>query len=496
MKLDPTQAEAPPARQTSPLPWLVLLFLGGAALGASFLIGPALGGDTYYRSVLNRMTYGYNRQVLLLFVPYSLALLAWWRGGRVSVRVLLGGAILLHLLVLFAPLPQSQDFYQYLFYGRMQSAYGANPYVVQPVRFWLDGWYALIRWPTQTSVYGPVWSLLSFGVAKAAGSNITTAIVLMKSAIFAMDLSIMWSILALAKDRRDPGHAAGWGLLAYAWNPLILITVPLGGLVDVGVAAAILGAMVARRRGRTWLTTILLVAATLIKVYAGIALLLHLVLLLRQAGRGKAQRHALAAAGLGAFVFAPYWAGWQTFRGLLNIVDKSNKSLTGTAQKLIGELFQLIGVNAARDDAAALVRWVVFGALGLTVIWAIRRVHTEFDIWYGTLVVMSIYVLLTPWYLYWYLVAPLALVAALPRNRFTIPVLAFTGTGLITAQFPPWLLGQVTQTALRYGPPILGYRREQGEDRRRRSHLERRLEQTAPLEIEERSESGRFVRLV
>jgi hypothetical protein len=112
------------------------------------------------------------------------------------------------------------------------------------------------------------------------------------------------------------------------------------------------------------------------------------------------------------------------------------------------------------------------------------------------MVVMSIYVLLTPWYLYWYLVVPLALVAVLPRSRFTFPVLAFTGTGLITAQFPPWLLGQVTQTAIRYGPPILGYRRERGEDRRRRSRVERRLDRTGPLEIEDRAESGRFVRLV
>jgi glycosyl transferase family 87 len=485
-------------RQGPPLlPWLVLLFLGGAVLGASVLIGPALGGGPYYRSVLNRMTYGYNRQVMLLFVPYGLALLAWWRGSRISVRILLGGAVFLHLLMLFAPLPQSQDFYQYLFYGRMQSAYGANPYAVQPVAFWLDGWYGLIRWPTQTSVYGPLWSMLSFGVARAAGSNLTAAIVLMKTAIFAMDLSIMWSILALSKDRRDPEHAAGWGLLVYAWNPLILITVPLGGLVDVGVAAAILGAMVARRRGRTWLVTVLLVAATLIKVYAGIALVLYLVLLLRERGRREARRHTLAAFGLGALAFAPYWAGWQTFRGLLNIVDQSNKSLTGTVQKVLAQLFRLIGVQAALNDAAALVRWVVFGALVLTVLWAIRKVETEHDLWYGTLVVLSVYVLLTPWYLYWYLVAPLALVAVLPRNRFTFPVLAFTGTTLITARFPPWLLAQVVQTSLRYMPSIALYRREITQDRKRRGRLRRTLEATEPLRVRaSAAESGRFVHLV
>ena len=225
------------------MPWLALLFVGSAALGVYFLVSPATGSGAYYRSVLNRMTYGYNRQVLLLFVPYGLALWSWWRGSRVSWKLLLGGAVFLHLLVLFAPLPQSQDFYQYLFYGRMQAAYRANPYVIQPLRYWTDPWY-IIRWPYQTSVYGPAWTLLSFGVAKAAGSSLTLAVVLMKLAILAMDLSVMASILALSRDRPDPERAAGWGLLLYAWNPLILITVPLGGLADVGIAAAILGAVV------------------------------------------------------------------------------------------------------------------------------------------------------------------------------------------------------------------------------------------------------------
>jgi hypothetical protein len=88
------------------------------------------------------------------------------------------------------------------------------------------------------------------------------------------------------------------------------------------------------------------------------------------------------------------------------------------------------------------------------------------------------------------------LVAVLPRNRFTFPLLAFTGTGLITARFPPWLLGQVTQTALRYGPPILMDRRDRGDERRRRAGVRRRLEQTEPLGVGERAESGRFARLV
>jgi Glycosyltransferase family 87 len=495
MMLEHESREGTTTKRPAVLPWVVILFAGAAALGLYFLISPLFGPGAYYRLVLYRTTYGYAWQILLLFIPYGLALWAWWRGGRMSWKLLLAGAVTLHLIVLFAPLAQSQDFYQYLFYGRMQAAFHANPYVIQPQQYWQDAWY-IIRWPDQTSVYGPVWSLLSFAVAKAAGSSLTRAVVFMKLVILAMDLGIIWCIARLARDREDPDGATGLGLLLYAWNPLILITVPLGGLADVAVAAGILGAMVAMRRRRTWMATALLAAATLVKIYAGIALLLYLVLVARRRDRRELRNHTLFAAALAAVTFAPYWAGWRTFRGILNVADLSNKSLTGTIQRVLLEVFRFVGVHAARADAAAVIRWTVFPLLLLATVWAVRRTESEHDVWYGTMVVLSLYVLLTPWYLYWYLVAPIALVAALPRNRFTLPVVAFSGTTFLVLRFAPWVLGQVAQTTIRYGPPLALYRWEG----RRNRDLGRRgawhVEPTEPRRLRDQSEAGRFINLV
>src|SRR5437588_5874332 len=261
IELAPTRTG--PRWPRSALPWLGLLFVGCATLGAWFLIHPALVGDRYYSVGFNRNTYEYSRQILPLFIPYAIALWAWRRGSRVPVRWLLGGAILLHILVLFAPLPQSQDFYQYLFYGRMQAAHGANPYLVGPAAFWADQWFPWIRWSQQTSVYGPIWMLIAWGVAKVAGSNLALGFVLFKLVVLALDLSVMALIATAAKGRSDPGQAAGFGLLAFAWNPLVLITVPLAGSADVALAAAIVGAILARRRGRTGLATVLLTLGAL-----------------------------------------------------------------------------------------------------------------------------------------------------------------------------------------------------------------------------------------
>lgn len=479
------------AKRSNLTAWLVVLFAGGVGLSLYFLIAPSLGHHDpgYYRPRQYPFTYGYNRPLLLLFVPYALALMAWKRGARVPLGWLLGGAAVLHVMLLFAPLPQSQDLYQYLFYGRMQlfhpSAqllssnpkalmpllHGTNPYVVHPSVIWKSTWYGWIHWPNQTSVYGPVWSLLSLGIVRVAGRSITAAFVLYKLVVLAVDVAVVWLIIEAWRGRGDTGgregQGAGWGVLAYAWNPLILIAVPLGGLVDVVVAACLLGAYVARRRGRTGLATVLLSVAALIKVYAIIGLVLHVVLLWRERGARSAVRHGAIFAGMATVLSIPYWAGLDTFKGLFHVADLSNKSLAGTLQRLLAPLLRLAGSNAPVDSAGAVMRWVGIGLLAWAVIWAVRRVRTEADLWPAVLLVLGVYFMVTPWFLFWYLLTPIALVAAMPRTRFTQPALVFSGTSMITAAFPPWLLGQVVQAIARYAAPIVIFARHPEPELRR-----------------------------
>jgi len=442
-------------QQASVLPWLGILFAGSAALGAWLLIGPALGAAPYYKVGWHRTVYEYSTQIVLLFIPWALALFAWRRGARASLRLLIGGAVILHLLVLFAPLAQSQDFYQYLFYGKMQAVHGANPFVVNPNTFWADPWFPWIRWNTQPSVYGPAWILLSFSVAKIVGGHLTLAFATLKLAILALDVGVMAMIVALGRGKADPQGSAGWGLLAFAWNPLVLITVPLAGSADVAVVAAFLGAILARRRGRNGLATVLLTLAALVKVYAVVGLVLHLVLLARERGGRRVVGHAAASAGLAALAYAPYWAGLSTFRGLIEASKITNLGLAGTLQRTVfGFVFQRSGI-AHWDTAAAVAVRVLGGAVLLAAtVWALRHCRDERRLWWGALVVLIAYVLATPWFFYWYLLGPLALVAVLPRNRLTYPILTFSATSLIAVSLPWPPAVSLVQAVLRYGPPV------------------------------------------
>jgi hypothetical protein len=397
-----------------------------------------------------------------------MALLAWRRGDRVPVRWLLGVAVLLHLLLLFAPTQQSQDIHQYLFYGRMQvihtgwnvpelAAHAGNPYIVHPSVSSNDPWYGWIRWPNQTTVYGPVWSMVAYVVALGSGGSHTAGYLLMKLVILALDLTVMRMIVVASRDRPDPEGFAGFGILAYAWNPLILISVPLGGLADAALAAGLVAALVAERRGRTWLATVLFTLTALVKIYAGIGLLLWLVLLARRRGARDAVAHGVLAIGIAAAAFAPYWAGAQTFHGLFHVANLSNHSFVGVLQRLLTPLLSGFGLSSPWHLAGAVLRTAGLVLLIASVVWAVVRTRTERDLWHNVLVVLAVYCLFTPWFFYWYLVAPLALVALLPEDGLAAPFLTASGTLLFSAAFKPWLLGQAVEIIVRYTPPVVVY---------------------------------------
>jgi hypothetical protein len=461
MIVEEQQVEAETRQRAPLLPWLVILFLGSAALGLYFLIAPAFGGERYYKVGVHAQAYLYMRQVLLLFVPYGLALWAWRRGARVPLYLILGGAIVLHLIVLFAPPPQSQDFYQYLFYGRMQAAHGANPYTILPSTFWADRWFPWTKWHNQTSVYGPLWMFVTWGVAKTAGANMILAMVQLKVLILAIDLSVMGMLYSQASNRGDEADHAGWGLLAYAWNPLVLITVPLAGSADVAVAAAFVGAVLARRRGRSGLATFLLTLAALVKIYAVVALVLHVVLVAREQSRREAARHSVMAAFVTVAAYAHYWSGFRTFSGLWKAVSLTNGTLTGWLQRLLSWSVGSFGWHAEASRAIDVVLRVIgFGIVAGAGIWSLRKVRDEATFWRATLLVLAAYFYFSPWFLYWYLVGPLALVSALPRNDLTDPVLTFSATSLITIGFKPGLVARTVQTVVRYVPPVAVYVRK------------------------------------
>lgn len=417
-------------------------FLGLAAFAVFFLVRPFLDPEPAYRPRLPGTTQAYSFLVVAAFVPYALAVWA----GRVRLRWAVTGAIVLHGLLLPAALTQSQDLYAYLFYGKLWAVHGANPYVALPVTFAADPWFAWIRWPGQPSVYGPLWTVATGGAAWLAQGSLAVGFALTKVLVAALGAATVVGLVRTARDREvDPARA----VLLLTWNPLLLVSLPLGGHADVAVAAALVWALVADRRGKTVTAVLLLTAATLVKAYAGLVLFVYLLALARRSAR-LAVGAAAVSAGLGVLAWAPFWAGPETLSGLVRIGGLASSSLGGTVQTSLGTVLPA-------DTAGWAVRLMVLAVVAVVVVAVARAPGFARDPWPGCAAAFAAYLALTPWFLPWHLIGLLALAAVAASPPLRAATFVFSATASLTAGFGGTWWGRWAQVVLRYGPPALAW---------------------------------------
>jgi hypothetical protein len=415
-------------------------FFGLAVFAAFLLVRPFFDAAPAYRPRPPGTTYAYSFLMAAAFAPYALAAAASRAGLRTGWAV--SGAAVLAGLLLPAALTQSQDVYAYLFYGKVWAVHGANPYTELPLRFASDPWFAYVRWPDQTTVYGPVWTMLTGGIAWLSGGSILLAFGLAKGLAGVLGAA---SLIGLVVAARDRGHDPGRTVLLFAWNPLVLVSVALGGHADVAVAAAVLWAVVADRRRRPMVATFLLVLATLVKAYAALALAVYLFALLRR-GRGLFFRAAAVVAASVALAYLPFWAGSETFSGLARIAGRSSASLAGGIEALLA-------VGASDEVARLVVRVAGAAIIGAVILHTARSQGLPTDPWPGSVLVLAAYVVVTPWFLAWHLVGPLALGLVAATTSVRRGLLAFSGTSMLTlGGTNPW--GRGIQTVVRYGVPV------------------------------------------
>jgi hypothetical protein len=424
---------------------LLVAFAGLLAFALFFLARPLLEAAPSYRPRPAGTTYAYSFLVVAAFAPYALAV--WAAGRGVPLRWALAGTVVLHATVLPAALTQSQDLYAYLFYGKMWAIHGANPYVELPLRFAADPWFAWMRWPDQVTVYGPVWTLLTGGVAALSAGRLVAAFAFTKALVGMFGAATVLGVIRAARDRAVP---AGYVLLLVAWNPLVIVSLPLGGHADVAVTAAWAWATVAHHRGRTMTASLLLAAATLVKAYAGVVLLVYLLALARR--RAGAARAALGAGVLGALAYAPFWEGWRTFSGLAEIGGRASASLGGSVQLLLE-------TTLSQTAAGWVVRAAGLAVIVVVIAWGASGERFASDPWPAAAAAFAAYVVVTPWFLYWHLTGALLLSVLAASPPLRAGAFVFSSTAMLTASFGSTWGGRVVQTALRYGIPGIAFTR-------------------------------------
>jgi hypothetical protein len=423
----------------------VLLLFGAYALGALALVGP----NAVARTAPRRTSW-----------PLGLALV--------------GFPLLFAALLLLVYPVTSVDLYDYVFRGRMLVHYTANTFIQVPQDFRSDPLFDYVAWRRAVTAYGPLWEGLSWLTGRLAGETpgglggiaprdadllrLMLAYKALGTLGFLLCGAAIWGALGrIAPERR------ALGLYFWLWNPLALWETVAAGHNDAWMALFIVlavwafsaGAKMPTRQGdklpsgapgtSVTLSPAHLVSSSLaafLALTAGglikfLSLFLGPVLLaaaLRRRPSWRARGRLMLLVGAvclaaAALAYAPFWAGWETFR---NFGDRTTL-FTATWLATLQAGLAAHGVEKALAQQIATM--IGLGLLLVGVLWATWRAWSapervaEHMLW----LLLWFLFCCNPWFQPWYLLWPLALVALQPwRARAMLIVGVFCCTAMLS----------------------------------------------------------------
>lgn len=359
---------------------------------------------------------------------------------------------------------ESNDIFDYLFRGRMLAEFGTSPLAISPTPFRSQLFYERITWRGQVDTYGPLWEYASGAVAWIVGrlpgeDRDRLAWYIQGYRLLAIGLAGVCGALIGTIVRRAAPQAVSAALLAWFWNPLLLITTAVGAHNDVLMLVGILATFWCFQR-RFWVAGFLvLVLAAHVKLTALLILPVLVAWLVRRQGWPTALRvgamAAVLALPLSWVLYAPL-GGWAT---LPRMLAERARFLANSPADLAYRLLQVEWgwAEAAARQATTFGATVVFGlaAVGLCWAWiASTRRPADTPLWRATVALTMAYLLIGCfWFQHWYVLWVLAPATLLPTSRFTRVLLPAYSLGVFTGQLAG---GYVAQAGLAGITPVQG----------------------------------------
>jgi len=365
------------------------------------LVGLAVAVAPRASSRLDRPGWWYLASAAAAFGFYIAGAISARRRPKPLVAVLALAAAI-QLLPVFSPLLFSRDAYAYWTYGRIAAVHDRNPYLVLPATFPTDpGVRAMAPgWRRTTSVYGPLFSLVSEGSAVAGNSpTVASKLWQLTAAMGVVGLAALAAFLSAA-----PAFAAA----LVGWNPLFAVHFGGGGHNDIWMMTLLLGALAAERRNQARLAGALWACAVAVKWIPLTLLPLHAAQRPKKAFSWAAFAGAMAAMIAGASLL--YGSGWLHASGpaLHNL---------GVGTRIgIPHLLRSLDLPVATVLAGVTVAYA-------TLAFHARRGTARLGLFSGLLLCA------TPWLFPWYGVWALPLAAA--EDDTTALVLASALTGYL-----------------------------------------------------------------
>ncbi|HVW46842.1 MAG TPA: polyprenol phosphomannose-dependent alpha 1,6 mannosyltransferase MptB [Solirubrobacterales bacterium] len=355
-----------------------------------------------------------------MFASYAVAIRA---ADKLSPRTVLIAILVLHAIVLLAPPLFSSDVFSYAAYGRMGALYDANPYLHGPSAIPLAGLHPLIgaRWLSTPSAYGPLFTALSYLLVPFDIAANVVAYKLVAAASSLVLILLVWRAASLRGV--SPVRAA----VLVGLNPVIVLYGVGGGHNDLMMLAILAAGLYVLIQERERRGGALIVAATAVKLTAG--LLLPFALAGRCRGEGRARTRVAVGAALGgvavaALAFAFFGTAPLRLPSILEGIQSE-----GGPHSIVGFLLAAVGVEPVPRPLSVGLTLVFIGIVA----WLLRKVWIGEMDWivgagWATAALLVTTGFLVPWYVAWLL--PLA---ALSSDRRLLAVAVFlTGVGLTT----------------------------------------------------------------
>jgi Glycosyltransferase family 87 len=327
-------------------------------------------------------------------------------------RLLLASAGVVAVMVSLTPVGSS-DVASYAAYGRI-SVLGGNPYTTNPAA-WLGANSPYTHavgyvWRGQSSVYGPIATVMQAFAAWLGGPSVGNTIWLLMIFNGAAFIGLGYLLL---KTSDDPVRAT----LFWVANPVLLLALVAGGQIDTFVAlAAICSIQVARKFSGPWGDV---AVGVLIGLGCGIkvnAVLIGLGLAWPLLRRREWMRTArMAGVALATVAFEYSFAGLNALKPVVGGTRWVNMP---SPWRLFQMAAEALGMHQATTSIVITCLWPL---ATLVVAWVIykrissdqpREIVAPFALAFA-------WVLVAPWVFAWYTALAWATLTLVPRNRMT-----------------------------------------------------------------------------
>jgi hypothetical protein len=336
--------------------------------------------------------------------------------GRSAWLIVLGGAVVFGILLLFVFPYDAADVFDNILRGRITAVYGFSPFQDVPDRFLADPFYPYMAWRHMTSLYGPGWEATAGLAAKVAGDSVISNVLAAKLMLGAF---LVGSIaLTIAILRRIAPERALAGALLLAWCPLILHETIGMGHNDIAMIFWVILAVWCLLNRRYTLTILALVVGALFKYLPLMLVPLAGLIALRDLTAARARWRFLAVTvsatvGVILLISAPFLNG----ANVLNIDLHARLFASSVPAAIYFGLVPALG----EDTAGQVVGLAAIMLTAFFVLWQSLRAardRTDLSFTYAAFYMLMFYLLVTaPWFQHWYVIWPLVIAALFPPSR-------------------------------------------------------------------------------